>query len=203
MLTGPQALVDEARMWSLHGMSRDAWKRYGTSGTWFYEITRPGFKYNMTDVQAAIGLTQLERLDGLQSRRREVAEEYDAALRDCDMLQMPARLPDAQHAWHIFALRLNTESFSWFADSRDPGHVRARFIEELASRNIGSSVHFIPISSHPYYRERYGFSDADFPVASREYQRLVSLPLHPGLSPSDVRDVIDAVRDICDKFGAA
>jgi dTDP-4-amino-4,6-dideoxygalactose transaminase len=187
MLAGPPELIDEARIWSLHGLSRDAWKRYGAEGSWFYEVIRPGFKYNMTDVQAAIGLHQLRRVPRFWARRRDIARRYNAAFSELPECQIPAERADVEHAWHLYVLRLNM---------RQTGLSRDRFIEELRARNIASSVHFIPIHLHPYYRDKYGYQANDFPVAFREYQRMVSLPLFPRMSDRDVEDVIEAVSDI-------
>jgi len=187
MLTGDAEFLDRARVVSLHGMSRDAWKRYERGGNWFYEVVVPGFKYNMTDIQAALGLWQLRKLAGFQERRRAVVRMYDEAFGQNDALQLPARRPEVEHAWHLYVLRLQ------------PGALRIQrdeFIEELRQRNIGSSVHFIPIHVHPYYRDKYHFQPDSFPVAYGNYQRMLSLPLNPRLADDDVHDVIDAVLDI-------
>jgi dTDP-4-amino-4,6-dideoxygalactose transaminase len=191
MLTGDPALIEEARIWSLHGMSRDAWKRYSSVGSWYYEVVRPGFKYNMPDVQAAIGIHQLRRLSEMQKRREEIFARYDSAFTDIEVIQRPTRRPEVEHAWHLYVMRLHLEMLS--VD-------RSRFIEEMKARNIGTSVHFIPIHLHPYYRERYGFVPQDFPVAFHEYQRIVSLPLYPGLTDADVEDVVEAVKDVVRQF---
>ena len=191
MLTGSSDLVDQARIWSLHGMSRDAWKRYERGGSWYYEIVAPGFKYNMTDIQAAIGLVQLQRLEAMQQRRYEIVRQYNAAFGDIDELQTPTERPNVQSAWHLYVLRLNLGKLTLD---------RSQFIDEMQARNIGTSVHFIPIHLHPYYRDKYGWQPDDFPVAYREYQRLVSLPLHPGLTDDDVADVITAVQDIVEHY---
>src|SRR5690606_7962490 len=172
---------------ALHGLSRDALARYEKGGSWFYEVLAPGFKYNMTDMAAAIGLVQLRRLPEMQSRRTQIAAAYRAGLTDLDALELPAERSHIQHAWHLFTLRLRAGVL---------GIDRARFIEELGARNIGSSVHFIPVHLHPYYRDRYGYAPAAFPVALDAYERLVSLPLSPSLGDEDVNDVIAAVRDI-------
>ena len=187
MVTGEADLIDRARIWSLHGMSRDAWKRYGTVGSWYYEVVLPGFKCNMTDIQAALGLQQLHKLPQFQQRRREIVRQYQAAFAAMPELQTPTERPEAESAWHIYALRLNLEQLR--ID-------RAQFIQELAARNIGTSVHFIPNHLQPYYRDKYGYQPEDFPVAYREYQRLISLPLNLRLSDADVEDVIEAVKDI-------
>ena len=187
MLTGDPNLIAKARMWSLHGMSRDAYKRYSAEGSWFYEVLLPGFKCNMTDIQASLGIQQLKKLARFQDRRREVVVRYQAAFGDLPEVQRPVERPDVESAWHIYPLRLNLEALT--ID-------RNQFIEELKARNIGTSVHFIPIHLHPYYRDKYGYKPGDFPVAFANYQRLVSLPLHPRLSDEDVDDVIEAVRDV-------
>jgi dTDP-4-amino-4,6-dideoxygalactose transaminase len=191
MLTGAPELIERARILSLHGMSRDAWKRYDANGSWYYEVVEAGWKYNMTDIQAAIGLVQLQRLPTMQQRRRAIVARYNEAFGQIDALQTPAERPQVESAWHLYVLRLNLDRLT--ID-------RSRFIEELRARNIGTSVHFIPIHLHPYYRDKYGFQPEDFPVAYREYQRLISLPLHPGLSDEDVQDVIAAVTDVVERF---
>ncbi len=190
MLTGPPDLIEEARIWSLHGMSHDAWKRYSAEGSWYYEVIRPGFKYNMTDIQAAIGLHQLRKLPQFQARRREIVRRYNEAFSQFEELQTPTERPEVEHAWHLYVLRLHV---SRLRVSRN------QFIEELKARHIGTSVHFIPIHLHPYYRDKYGYKPEDFPVAYREYQRIVSLPLYPRMSDQDVQDVIEAVADVVKK----
>ncbi len=187
MLTGPRELLDEARRWSLHGMNRDAWKRYGAAGSWFYDVVCPGYKYNMTDMQAALGLHQLRKLPSFHARRREIVQQYQAAFSALPELDTPTERDDVEHAWHLYVLRLGLER----------GRItRDQFISEMRDRNIGCSVHFIPIHLHQYYREKYGYKSEDFPVALREYERMVSLPLSPRMTDEDVRDVIDAVRSI-------
>jgi len=186
MLTGTPERIDQARLWSLHGMSRDAWKRYGAEGSWYYEVVLPGFKYNMTDIQAALGLVQLGRLEGFQARRRQIVAQYNAAFANCDALQLPAERPYVEHAWHLYVLRLNLDMLTIN---------RAQFIDALKARNIGTSVHFIPVHLHPYYRDRYGWTPDQFPIAYEQYQRSLSLPLHPRLSDEEQADVIAAVLE--------
>lgn len=191
MVAGPRDLIDQARMWSLHGMSRDAYKRYSAEGSWYYEVVLPGFKCNMTDIQASIGLHQLRKLPQFQARRRAVVSRYQAAFSQFEELQIPIERPEVDHAWHVYALRLNLERLT--ID-------RARFIQELKARNIGTSVHFIPIHVHPYYRDKYGYKPQDFPVAYENYLRLVSLPLNLRMSDKDVDDVIEAVVDVVQAY---
>src|SRR5207249_179112 len=129
ILTGPPELIDTARIWSLHGMSRDAYKRYSAEGSWYYEVIAPGFKYNMSDIQAAIGIQQLARLRAMEERRREIVGLYNAGLRELEALTLPSELPEVQHAWHLYVIRLNLDRLT--ID-------RARFIEEVKQRNIGT-----------------------------------------------------------------
>ena len=187
MLTGTPDMIDLARTWSLHGMSRDAYRRYTAEGSWRYDVVLPGFKYNMPDIQAAIGIHQLRRLDEMQRRRRAIVAQYDEALGALEQLETPVPRPEVESAWHIYLLRLR------------PGRMRIgrdAFIEELRKRNIGASVHFIPIHLHTYYRDRYQLRAEQFPVAHREFERMLSLPLSPAHSDQDVADVIEAVTDV-------
>ena len=187
MLTGVPELIDDARIWSLHGMSHDAWKRYDAAGSWYYEVIRPGFKCNMTDIQAAIGIHQLRKLPGFQVRRREIVAPLQRRVLADRGLQLPVERPEVESAWHLYVIRLHLDQLT--ID-------RARFIEELKARNIGTSVHFIPNHIQPYYRDKYGYKPEDFPVAYREYQRLITLPLNLTMTDQDVDDVIEAVTDV-------
>ena len=193
MLTASPEFLAQARIVSLHGMSRDAWKRYDKGGSWYYEVMLPGFKYNMTDIQAALGVWQLRKLARFQQRRAEIVAQYNQAFGNDPALELPVVRPEVDHAWHLYVLRLRPEALSIGRD---------QFIQELAARNIGSSVHFIPIHIHPYYRDRYGFTPQSFPVAYGNYERMLSLPLMPRLTDRDVGDVIEAVQDIMRRFRA-
>lgn len=190
MLTGSSDFIDKARVISLHGMNKDAWKRYDKSGSWYYEVVHPGFKYNMTDIQASIGLQQLRKLDRFQARRREIFAAYNKAFAKEEMFKIPIERPEVESALHLYVLRLNLDTLT--ID-------RNQFIEELKERNIGTSVHFIPIHIHPYYRDKYGFSPEDFPVAYKNFQRMISLPFNPTLTDQDVEDVIEAVLEVGQK----
>lgn len=189
MLTGSPELLSLARPWALHGMSRDAWNRYGAQGSWFYDIVCPGFKYNMTDLQAALGLVQLRRLPQFHARRQEIVRAYNLAFSSSNSFQVPREGRDVEHAWHLYVLRVNSETTPLD---------RNQLIAELRARNIGTSVHFIPVHLHKYYREKYSFRVEDFPVASSEYERIISLPLSPRMSDTDVHDVIAAVSEIAE-----
>lgn len=189
MLTGHNGLIDRARRWSLHGMSSDAWNRYGANGRWGYDVVYPGYKYNMTDIQAALGLHQLRKLPQFHARRCAIAKRYNAAFRTRDDLQLPTERPEVQHAWHLYVLRLNSQATI----------TRDQFIDEMRERNIGCSVHFIPVHILHYYREKYHFVPEQFPVALHAYQRMLSLPLSARMSDKDADDVIDSVTAILDE----
>ena len=191
MLTADPEFLERARIASLHGMSHDGWKRYAEGGHWFYEVLLPGFKYNMSYIQAAMGLAQLAKLERHQARRRAVVRAYQAAFAGHDAFELPVERPEVEHAWHLYVLRLQ------------PGVLRIgrdRFIQELTQRKIGTSVHFIPLHLHPYYRDTYGYAPDAYPVARSNYERMLSLPLHPGLSEADVEDVVGAVLDIAEEY---
>lgn len=187
MLTGEPHAIERARTLSLHGMTGAAWQRYSDGGSWRYEVVHPGFKYNMTDVQAALGLCQLRKLGDMQTARRERVARYLKAFADLDPIVVPVERPGVDHAWHLFTIRVKSGVSPVDRDA---------FIEELRHRNVGSSVHFIPIHHHPYYSEKYQYPAGSFPVTDAAFSELVSLPLHPGLTDDDVDDVTVAVREI-------
>jgi len=182
--------ADRMRMMSLHGISRDAWKRYTSEGSWYYEVAETGFKYNLTDIAAAIGIHQLKKADDLHRSRVDIANRYTEAFSRLDLVRAPVVQPNVQHAWCLYILLLNLEMLNIN---------RSQFIEELKARNIGSSVHFIPLHLHPYYRDTFGHRKGDFPNAEWVYERCISLPFFPDMSDQDVADVIEAVGDIAGK----
>jgi dTDP-4-amino-4,6-dideoxygalactose transaminase len=188
MLTSNDAdFVERARLFSLHGMNRDAWKRYTAEGSWFYEIVVPGYKYNMTDMQASLGLAQLRKLPMFNERRRAISKVYDEAFGAMQGCIIPHDDPQHYSSRHLYTLLI------------EPQHVgmdRNKFIEQLKERNIGTTVHYVPLHMHPYYRDLYGFKPDDFPNSHWIYQRTITLPLYPKMSDQDVRDVVDAVQDV-------
>lgn len=185
--TSDPVLADRMRLLSLHGMSRDAWKRYTGSGSWYYEILDAGYKNNMTDMQAALGIHQLRKLDRFVEVRARYAARYSEAFADLPEITVPLVHADRGHAWHLYVIQLALERLT--ID-------RAQFIQELRLRNIGTSVHFIPVHLHPYYRDRFAYRLGTLPQAEQCYERIVSLPLYPGMTDQDVEDVIVAVRDL-------
>jgi perosamine synthetase len=185
LVTDDPVFAERARTMSLHGIGRDAWKRYSAEGSWYYEVLAPGFKYNMTDIAAAMGLVQLRRLDEMTARRQRIAAMYTEALNDLEEVELPAIRSGSSSCWHLYPLRLNLGLLR--CD-------RASFIGELAAENISTSVHFIPLHLHPYYRQTYGYQHGDFPVSSREYSRIVSLPIYSRMTDDDAQDVTSAVK---------
>lgn len=185
--TDDDALADRARVMSLHGISRDAWKRFTAEGSWYYEILHAGYKYNLTDIGSALGLVQLGRYDELWQRRQACAQRYDQLLGDLPEIQLPPVKEGMQHAWHLYFIQLNLEKLRIN---------RAQFIEELKNRKIGTSVHYTPLHLHPYYRDEFGYKPEDLPVAQRVYERILSLPLYPRMTDADIDRVSRAVHEV-------
>jgi len=175
------------RTMSLHGLSRDAWNRYTAQGSWYYEILYPGFKYNLTDIAAALGLAQLQKCERFWKARDRLAGLYDEGLRDLPEIIRPHIDAHVQHAWHLYVIQLDLDRLRIG---------RNEFIERLQHAQVGCSVHFIPLHLHPYYRDTGGYRPTDFPTAHDAYQRIVSLPLYPRMSDHDIERVISVVRDI-------
>ncbi|OQW37818.1 MAG: UDP-4-amino-4,6-dideoxy-N-acetyl-beta-L-altrosamine transaminase [Nitrospira sp. SG-bin1] len=178
------------RMMSLHGLSRDAWNRYSAQGSWYYEILSPGFKYNLTDIAAALGLAQLKKCERFWKGRERYAAMYHDGFRDLPEILCPPTASHAQHAWHLYVIQLDVDRLRV---SRD------EFIHQLQQAGIGCSVHFIPLHLHPYHRDKGGYQPEDFPAASRAFQRIVSLPLYSKMTEDEVNRVIETVRDLVER----
>lgn len=190
MLTTNDAdLAARVRLMALHGISRDAWKRYTAEGNWFYEVVEAGYKYNLTDLAASLGRVQLSRAAEMLRRRVAIAARYHKTFGHHPALMTPVTRPAVDHCWHLYPVRLRLEALRIG---------RGEFIEQLRARNIGASVHFIPLHRQPFYRDRYQYDTAAFPVAEDAYPRLVSLPIYSRMSERDVEDVIAAVLEIAD-----
>ena len=186
--TDDQDLANHIKRMRLHGISRDVFDRYtSTKPSWYYEVVAPGFKYNMPDIAAAIGIHQLHKQCALAVRRSEIAQRYTEAFRDLPLRVPFEARPDDTHAWHLYIIQLELERLS--VD-------RQRFIEMMSERGIGTSVHFIPLHLQPYWRDRYSLKPEEFPVASAVYERIVSLPIYPSMTDREVERVIEAVRSI-------
>ena len=179
--------ADRMRIMSLHGISRDAWKRYTAEGSWYYEIVAPGFKYNMADIAAAIGIHQLRKADLFHRRRTELAGLYGESLKEVEEIILPQIQPHRIHSWHLYVIRLKLDRLK--ID-------RAQFIAELTQRGVGTSVHWLPLHMHPYYRETYGYAPEALPVACSLYPEIITLPIYPDMTGDDVSYVCDSIKDI-------
>jgi dTDP-4-amino-4,6-dideoxygalactose transaminase len=187
-VTANSQLADRIRMMSLHGLSHDAWGRYSSGGSWDYKIAAPGFKYNLTDIAAAIGIHQLARAESMREEREKIAAMYAEQLSSEEAVTLPPSDPNRVHSWHLFPIKLNLDQL------RIDRNV---FIEELKLAGVGCSVHWRPLHLHPYYEEMFGWGQELLPVSTAEWQRLVSLPLFPGMTESEIQHVVDSVSNIC------
>ncbi|MGC3974395.1 MAG: DegT/DnrJ/EryC1/StrS family aminotransferase [Nitrospira sp.] len=185
------AYAERMRSLSLHGITKDAWNRYAESGSWYYEIREPGFKYNLTDIAAAIGIEQLRKYRRMWAARCRIAAAYQDAFEDLPELQRPVCRPDYEHAWHLYTIQLRLDRLRI---------TRNGFIEALKKAHIGASVHFIPLHMHPYYRETSGYRPDDFPRARAAYERMVSLPIYSRMSDADTKRVIEVVRTLVKQY---
>jgi dTDP-4-amino-4,6-dideoxygalactose transaminase len=185
--TSDSKVAEKVRMLSLHGINKDAWKRYAASGSWYYEVQFPGFKYNMMDIQAAIGIHQMRKLDDFVRVRSKYAKIYDAQLGEMEELVIPFAKPKGLHGRHLYPVRLNLEMLN--SD-------RGTFVKKMKENNIGTTVNFIPIHHHPYYQKEWGFKAGDYPITEEVYKGLVSIPLYPKMSLDDVEDVISAIKSV-------
>ena len=185
--TADGTLAERLRPRRLHGMSRDAWRRYSAEGSWRYDVSYPGFKYNMTDMAAAMGLVQLRRLPAMHAQRQHLAALYAELLSDVPLLQLPVVRPEVESAWHLYVVRLRPETLRIHRDA---------LIELLKTHGVGAGVHFIPLHQLSYYRETFGYRSEDFPVASAAAESILSLPFFTLMSDDDVRYVAETLRRI-------
>ena len=190
--TSNEEYARRIRTMRLHGISRDIWDRYSdTKPNWYYEVIAPGFKYNLTDIAASIGIHQLRKAEQFRLCREGIAKKYSAAFQGLP-IYLPPHSPEGDiHSWHLYVIRLRLDQLTINRD---------RFIELMADRGIGTSVHFIPLHLHPYWRGKYGFRPEDFPVSLETYRSCVSLPIYTRMTDSDVDCVIEAVRGIIGEY---
>ena len=189
--TNNESYAKRMQMMRLHGISRDTWNRYVVDGSWRYEVREAGYKYNLTDLQSAIGIIQLAKCDDMNGNRRRIAECYNKAFAKLDALEIPEILPDRKSSWHLYVLRLHLERLRIGRD---------HFIEELECRGVSASVHFIPLHLQPYYQKQFGYKEGDYPQAEQEYSRCLSLPIFPGMSDEETDYVIHAVSDVVQQW---
>jgi dTDP-4-amino-4,6-dideoxygalactose transaminase len=188
-ITNNDEYADKIKVLALHGMSKDAWKRFSDEGYKHYQVVYAGFKYNMMDIQAAMGIHQLPRVDRYWSKRKQTWETYNNAFKDLPVF-LPAPIPNhVKHAYHLYTLLLDIDKLNFTRD---------QFLDRMTRQNIGAGVHYIALHLHPFYQRTYGYGAGDFPNAEWISERTASLPLSAKLTETDVRDVIAAVKDICD-----
>jgi perosamine synthetase len=187
LVTGNGEWADRARVMSLHGISKDAWKRYSKAGSWRYEVIAPGYKYNMPDLAAAVGVNQLKKARAFRDARAAVAAGYAERLKDIPGLRLPETPDGVESSWHLYVVRI---------DAGKSGIHRDDFIERMREEGVGTSVHFIPLHLQPYYRDAFGYRQGDFPVAERLFDEIVSLPIYPSLSESDLDRIAEAIRKV-------
>ncbi len=186
--TDSEEMAKRIKVMRLHGINRDIWDRYtATKPNWYYEVVAPGFKYNMADLMAAIGIHQLKKVERFQKRRQAIAMHYTEEFSDLPLRTPVARNPEDTHSWHLYVIQLELEKLSIDRDA---------FIEKMAEKGIGTSVHFIPLHIHPYWRDRYGLKPEDFPVAYDCFRRAVSLPIYSKMTDGDVERVIQGVKEV-------
>lgn len=191
-VTNNKAYADKMRLLSSHGISKDAWKRYSKEGSWYYEVMAPGFKYNLTDLAASLGLWQLKKYDSLWKKRKNIAARYTKSFKDFRGLKVLSQRPYGENSWHLYVIKINLDELRI---SRD------KFVEELKARNIGTSVHYIPLHMQPYWKDAYNLKKDDFPAASFVYEQIISLPIFPDMKNEDIKAVISGVKDIVQKWG--
>jgi perosamine synthetase len=191
IVTNNNSWAGRMRTMRLHGMNRDAWKRYTKEGNWYYEVVAAGYKYNTTDINAALGLAQLKKLELMWRKRKAIAEKYNSNFKGVSSLVTPLIKKDRVTSWHLYVIKLNLEKLS--ID-------RARFIKELAKRGVSTSVHFIPLYRHPFYRSKFNYNIKQFPNSEWAYKRIISLPIYPGMTKSQIKQVINAVKDTAERF---
>jgi len=182
--------AERMRIMRLHGISNNAWKRYAAEGSWRYDILFPGYKYNLTDIAAALGVEQLKKCWRFHATRKRLAQMFDRAFADTTAIAVPFVNQGVEHAWHLYVIQLDLDQLTINRDC---------FISELKRANVGSSVHFIPLHLHPFYRDTLHSNAAEYPCATRAYERIISLPLYTRMSAQDQQDVIDAVLEIVER----
>jgi len=175
----------------MHGMNRDAWKRYSDACSWYYEIVGPGFKYNFTDLQAALGLMQLRKVDEMLEMRKQIAARYTEELKNNEYIYLPVIKGDRETSWHLYPIRLNLEALTIG---------RNEFINELKDLGVGTGVHFMPVHQHKFYKDSLVLQNEDYPVANDAFNRLISIPIYPGMIDNEVIKVIESIHFLTKKF---
>lgn len=187
LCTDDEKIADRCSIMRLHGISKDAWKRYSAEGSWYYEVIAPGYKYNFTDLQAALGLSQLKKINTMLNMRKYIYKFYNDSLKDESLITLYEIKKDRQSAFHLYPLQINFEMLKIN---------RSQFIDKLKEAGIGASVHFIPLYRHPYYKENFNLNIEDYPVSEQIYLGLISLPIWPGLTDGQLNYIVDTVKKV-------
>ena len=189
--TNDEEIAERCTIMRMHGINRDAWKRYTESSSWYYEVVAPGFKYNFTDLQASLGLPQLKKVDQMWQSRKNIAAKYTQALKDNELLTLHGVKENRDSSWHLFPIRLKLEFLKIN---------RAQLIDEMRKLNVGAGVHFMPIHQHIYYNQTFKLDNKNYPIASSVFPKLVSLPIYPGMQDEHVDRVINVLVDLLEKY---
>ncbi|MEO8399455.1 MAG: DegT/DnrJ/EryC1/StrS family aminotransferase, partial [Ignavibacteriaceae bacterium] len=188
--TDNEEIANRTSIMRLHGISKDAWNRYSENGSWYYEVIAPGYKYNFTDIQAALGLAQLKKINEMLDLRKRIYQKYNAAFSKNDFVKIFKIKNDRKSSHHLYPIQIEEEKLKIN---------RSQFIDELKKKEIGTSVHFIPLYRHPFYKKTFNLDAKNFPISEKVYPKLVSLPIWPGMKESQIQKVIDSVFSILNK----
>ncbi len=191
LCTEDDGIADRTRLMRMHGMDKNAWKRYSDACSWSYEVVAPGYKYNFTDIQASLGLAQLKKVNWMREERAKIASIYDEAFKLSEFIEPITVKDDRTSALHLYPIKIKHELLTIG---------RNQFIEEMKNRGVGTGVHFIPVHQHKYYRDTFNLDAANYPIAEDAFHRLISIPLYPGLTDKDVSKVIEVIFDITKTF---
>lgn len=189
--TNDEEIAERTAIMRMHGINRNAWKRYSESGSWYYEVVAPGYKYNFTDLQASLGLPQLKKVDEMWDARKKIASRYTEALKDNELITLHTIKNDRESSWHLYPIKLNLEMLT---------KNRAQIIDEMKKNNVGVGVHFMPVHQHLFYSESFNLEDKNYPVASSVFPRLMSLPIYPGMTDKSIEKVLSVLTDTLRKF---
>lgn len=189
--TNDEEIAERTAIMRMHGINRNAWKRYSESGSWYYEVVAPGYKYNFTDLQASLGLPQLKKVDEMWDARKKIASRYTEALKDNELITLHTIKNDRESSWHLYPIKLNLEMLT---------KNRAQIIDEMKKNNVGVGVHFMPVHQHLFYSETFSLEDKNYPVASSVFPRLMSLPIYPGMTDKSIEKVLSVLTDTLRKF---
>ena len=191
LATNDKILSDKIRKLSLHGISKDGWKRFKSHGKWRYDISELGYKYNMNDVSASMGIWQLNNVEKWYKIRKNIVEKYNSGFKNIEGITCPEIAKNVKEAFHLYIIKINSDSWKLTRDE---------IIEEINKKGIGTSVHYIPVHMHSYYIRKYGYIPSDYPNAKRLSEKVISIPLYPALKTNHINYIIDSIKEIWDNF---